>query len=280
MKNKFLGIICLLFAGIIIYVWCTDSLKNFLAPNMHIYLKVSAISLIIIGLIILLSEFHYKFKILDLVLFLPLIILIIAGDGRLSTEFANNRSSNIAVKNVYNKETKKEDKKDETIEDKKEEKKEETILETKQEYDFSNPFFDIQDDNYQDLANYLTFNQNALEFEGKTIRVRGFISNQSEYLPSGYVGIGKYGVSCCTADASFTGFIITVGDNDIKENNWYEIEGVFEKATTNVGESFLSIKIINIKEIDSSSEEQYVYACYTYGDGSCSAVKKYNLKYR
>ena len=276
MKNKFLGIICLLFAGIIIYVWYTDSLKNYLAPNMHIYLKVSAVALIIIGLIILLSEFHYKFKVLDLVLFLPLIILIIAGDGRLSTSFASNRSSNIAAKKVSKTETKKEEKKDETKED----KKEEPVEDSKQEYDFSNPFFDIQDDNYQDLANYLTFNQNALEYDGKTIRVRGFISNQSEYLPSGYVGLGKYGVSCCTADASFTGFIITVDNKDIKENSWYEIEGVFEKATTNVGESFLSIKIINIKEIESSSEEQYVYACYTYGDGSCSSVKKYNLKYR
>ena len=279
MKNKFLGIICLLFAGIIIYVWCTDSLKNYLAPNMHIYIKVSAVFLIIIGLIILLSEFHYKFKIVDLVLFLPLVLLIIAGDGRLSTSFSSNRSSNLAVKKIT-KEEKKEDKKEETIvEDKKEEIVDEP-KDNKQEYDFSNPFFDIKDENYQDLANYLTFNKNALEFVGKTIRVRGFISNQSDYLPEGYVGIGKYGVTCCTADAGFTGYIIKKEDINIQENKWYEIEGVFEKANTKVEEDFLYIKVINIKEIDSSSEEQYVYACYTYGDGSCSSVKNYNLKYR
>ena len=267
MKNKFLGIICLLFSGIIIYVWFTDNLKNYLAPNMHIYLKISAVVLIIIGLIILFSEFHYKFKMLDLALILPLVLLFVAGDGRLSTSFASNRSSNIAIKKVTKEETKKEEIIDEPKVD-------------KQEYDFSNPFFDIKDDNYLDLANYLTFNKNALDYIGKTIRVRGFISNQSEYLPNGYIAIGKYGVTCCTADAGFTGFIITADNNVIEENNWYEIEGVFEKATTNVGESFLSIKIINIKKIESSSEEQYVYACYTYGDGSCSSIKKYNLKYR
>ena len=275
MKNKYLGIICLLFSGIIIYVWFTNSLKNYLAPNMQIYLKISAFALLVIGFTILFSKFHYKFKIIDIVLFLPLIILIISGDGRLSTSFASNRSSNISVKKVVKEENK--------VDEKKIEKKEEQELkkEGKEEvYDFSNPFFDIKDENYQDLANYLTFNKNALEFLNKTIRVRGFISNQSEYLPEGYVGIGKYGVTCCTADAGFTGFIIKKDNLDIEENKWYEIEGVFEKANTLVEEDFLYIKVINIKEIDSSSEEQYVYACYTYGDGRCESVKKYNLKYR
>ena len=37
------------------------------------------------------------------------------------------------------------------------------------------------------------------------------------------------------------------------------------------------IKVTNIKEIDSSNEELYVYPCYGYGDGTCSAMSKYDL---
>ena len=36
--------------------------------------------------------------------------------------------------------------------------------------------------------------------------------------------------------------------------------------------------IKNIKEIN-SKEEQYIYPCYSYGDGSCSKVIEYNLEY-
>lgn len=39
------------------------------------------------------------------------------------------------------------------------------------------------------------------------------------------------------------------------------------------------IKVINIKEIDSKSEEQYVCLCYAYDDGICS-YSNYNLQVR
>lgn len=37
------------------------------------------------------------------------------------------------------------------------------------------------------------------------------------------------------------------------------------------------IKVINIKEISSKDEEQYVYPCYAYDSGSCEAISKYDL---
>ena len=41
--------------------------------------------------------------------------------------------------------------------------------------------------------------------------------------------------------------------------------------------SVLFVKVINIKEIDGSKEEQYVYPCYAYDNGSCSIMDKYDL---
>ena len=101
----------------------------------------------------------------------------------------------------------------------------------------------------------------------------------SNFLSSDYFYIGKYGVSCCTADAGFVGFIVEKDDIKIKNDAWYEIEGVFESGEDLAGYKIMVIKITNIKEIDGSSEEQYVYPCYSYGDGSCSQILKYNFKY-
>ena len=39
--KKFLGIICLLYSGIIGYIWFNNKLKFFLAPNMQVYIKIS-----------------------------------------------------------------------------------------------------------------------------------------------------------------------------------------------------------------------------------------------
>lgn len=268
MRKKFLGIICLLYALIIIFVNRYNILRNFLAPNMQIYLKAAVIPLIILGLVILFSEkINFKFKLTDLVLILPLIMLIYAGDGRLTTSFASNRSSNIKIeKKVVEKE------------------KEEEILEKKEEdnseVDFSNVYFDIKDDIYLDLANYLTYSSKASnKFVGKTIRVRGFTIDDNSYLPKGYYGLGKYGVSCCAADAGFMGFIIKSETEKIKKDTWYEVEGVLEEGKDLAGYNILVIKVVNIKEIDGKTEEQYIYPCYGYGDGSCSKIKEYNLEY-
>lgn len=63
MKNKFLGIICLLYSGLIGYVWIFNKIKNYLAPNMKIYLKISFFILLTIGILnIINKEIKYKLK--------------------------------------------------------------------------------------------------------------------------------------------------------------------------------------------------------------------------
>ena len=261
--KKFLGIICLIYSGIIAYVWIFNEIKNFLAPTMQIYLKVSLFPLVVIGLVLYFEEhIHYKFKVTDIILLLPIIMFVFAGNGRLSASFATNRmnfSNKVSSKKVDEYSS---DDKNINIKD----------------YDFTNPDFEIIDENYYELANYLTFLVDANKYEGKTVRVRGMASKVGEYISGNYIGIGKYGITCCAADAGFVGFLVKLDNNNIKVNHWYEVEGVLTKTKDNAGYEVLALTLAGVKEIDAKSEEQYVYSCYTYGDGTCSEVDKYNLE--
>lgn len=273
MRKKFLGFICFLYTSIIIYVLLSGSIKNYLAPQMQIYLKLSILPLFIMGVVLYsIKKDKDEFKVSDLILILPIILLFISGDGRLTMTLARNRINN------YN-----DRKNNDVIEEERvvrlEEISEEDIdnVDNSSNYDFSNTYFDVSDSTYDGLANYITYVAKSDTYEGKTIRVRGFTVTEEEYIPNGYFAIGKYSISCCAADATFIGFI---GKNKkIKNNTWYEIEGVLVKDKDNLGYDILAIDVINIKEIDGNSEEQYVYPCYAYDDGSCKDMQKYNLEY-
>ena len=261
MKNKFLGIICLLYSGLIGYVWIFNKIKNYLAPNMQIYLKISFFILLIIGILnIINKEIKYKLKKIDLILILPIIMFIISGNGRLTASLATNRMININDKIENN-----------------EELNEEKIDTENKEYDFTNPYFDVKDETYDGLSNYLTFTTKTNTYVGKTIRIRGLATNKQESILDGFFLIGKYLISCCVADASFVGFIVKKDEFKIQENNWYEIEGILERTKDKNKNSMMKIKIINLKEIDSKTEEEYIYPCYTY-NSSCEAMSKYNLE--
>ena len=68
-----------------------NKLKNFLAPNMQIYLKLSLIPLLIISVILLFNhKIHYHFKFTDIILFLPIIMIFFVGDARMAPSFAKN----------------------------------------------------------------------------------------------------------------------------------------------------------------------------------------------
>ena len=134
---------------IIIYVWSVGILKNFLAPTMQIYLKVSVFVLIIIGLNLLASENNeHNFKKSNLILLLPVLMLIFAGNGRLTTNFAKNRVSNY-TKTTSKKEIETTIEKEEKIEEEVEEIEEPIDISN---YDFSKPDFEVVDENYNNLG--------------------------------------------------------------------------------------------------------------------------------
>ena len=289
MKKKYLGIIFLLYSGMLGYVIFFDKLKLYLAPQMQIYIKLSVVPMFIIGLIMVFnSKVHYKFKISDFLLILPLIFFIFAGDGRLTSSFASNRTTNLNIeyrtksddKEIGKQEEIMESKDNDKLVEKQQEVKEGSKVEEVTElYDFSNPYFDIVDSSYNELSNYITFAPKADSFKGQTIRVRGFVLKEMPSLPDGFFAIGKYAVSCCVADAGFTGFIAKYDHSKITAGGWYEAEGILDKGKDAEGYDIMYIEVVNIKQISSKSEEQYVYPCYSYGDGSCEDMIKYNLEY-
>lgn len=269
MKKRFLGIICLLYAGIIIYVVLSNSIKNYLAPQMQIYLEIAIIPLLIMGLVLCFNnKVNYKFKVTDLILLLPLFMLILAGNGRLSSSFASNRNSSFRKNTVIIRT---------------EERKEEPTVQPKPvEIPSSDEFvadYEVIDENYNELANYITYPPKIDNLVGKKIRVSGLSLKQTSYLPSNYVMIGKYSISCCAADAEFIGFILDYDKSRIQNNNWYEVEGTLKESKDVNGYTILVIDVENIKEIDESKQEQYIYPCSSYGDGKCSEVLKYDLEY-
>lgn len=254
MKNKFLAVVCFIYSLLIIFVWFNGSLNNFLAPNMQIYLKLSIIPMVIMGIVIILNKIHYKYKSTDLVLLLPIIMVFLAGDGNLTITLASNKINR--VKN-----------------------NDEEIIEYVPEdnYDFDNVYFDVKDETYSYLANYITYMTGAKKFVGKTIRVKGFSIDYSDFLLDGYYAIGKYAITCCAADAEIAGFIIKT-DEKIKQNEWYEVEGVLEQAKDNEGYNIMVINVINIKK-SNPDKTQYVYSCETYGKDACKELQKYDFEY-
>ncbi|MBR3162241.1 MAG: TIGR03943 family protein [Bacilli bacterium] len=265
--KRFLGIICLLYTSIIIYVKASNKLNNYLAPNMQMYILLSIIPLILMGLIMIFNNnIKYKFKISDLILLLPLLMLAISGDGRLSMTLASNRSSSFATQK---KEAKKEIKPD------KEEVNNEITESSTKEYDFNKIDFDVKDESYTMLVDYITYGDNNYKYIGKTVKIRGFTVIKNNFIPDGFFAIGKYAVSCCAADANFIGLISKYNKSEVKNNTWYEVEGILKRGKDKEKIDILYLEVINIKEI--KEEEQYVYPCYVYGDDKCIEISKYNL---
>ena len=242
MKKRFLGLVCFIYAGIIIYVKLSGNLGNYLAPQMQKYLIISVIPLIILGLVLCINNnIHYKFKISDLILLLPLILLIIAGDGKLSMNLVSNRNNSFNSSN-QNKEG--------HIENSETQDEDNNLNEEQEEIDidFTDVDYEVEDASYDQLANIITYSDKPDFFVGKKIRVRGFIVKKGlDVLPKGYIAIGKYSISCCAADAGFLGFIAKTNQNII-HNKWYEIEGILEKAKDKQGYGIVAVKIINVKE--------------------------------
>ena len=260
MKNKYLGIICIIYALIIIYVVVFGYLKNFLSPTMQKYILVSIPILIIMGIVMLLDkESCYKIKFSDLVLLLPLVLVIFAGSGRLTTTLSSNRSNSFKKSDINI--SKKSIKKDAS------EKK----------VDIGDIDFDVKDEAYSLLADGITYNSKPDNLVGKTVKVRGFVLKDSEGIPDRYFGIGKYVISCCAADASFSGFMAKYDLSKVKNNGWYEIEGVLEKGNDSYGSDILVINVKNIKSIDGNKEELYVYPCYSYGEDKCDLLSEYDI---
>ena len=261
MRKYFLGFVCFLYCVLITTVFIKGQMGHYLAPNMEKYLYVVVPCLLIIGIVLMFSKEKEAFDYKDIILFLPLAMLFLAGDGNLTIAHATNRSSSFnSIKD------------NEVISVEKE-----VFDESYSEYDFSNVDFEVVDESYSGLSDAIMYSRNPEKLVGRTIRLRGFTMKNHSFIPDGTIGIGKYLISCCAADASFVGFLVVGDISSLKNNTWYEIEGVLEMGKDSYGQTILLIRLVHSKAISSKGEEQYVYPCYSYGNGKCSEVTKYNF---
>lgn len=258
--KKFLGIVCFIYVFIILFVLIQGNLSNFLAPSMQKYILVSIPVLIIMGLVLTFNNnINYKFKVTDLVLLLPLIMLVLAKDGQLTTSIASNKVSN---------------KKTKTVEQSKEVEIEKSDI---NDYDFTHIDYDVKDESYSTLEEYITYHSHPEKLVGKTIRVRGFVIKETKGIPKNYFMIGKYEVTCCAADSVYGGFLSKYDLSKINSNGWYEVTGVLKLTKNIYNEDSLYIDVKELKEIE--EENIYVYPCYNYGNGNCDIMDEYEIIY-
>lgn len=264
--KKFLGIVCFVYASLIVFIWLKGDLNNYIAPNMQMYIKGAVIPLIIIGIVLVVNKINYKFKISDLVLLLPLLLIMFSGDGNLSINVAKvkatakNRTKTEVVDNDPNK-----DKDPIDIEPA-----------NTQIDDF---YFEIEDSNYSYLADYITYIPGAKKYAGKTIKAKGFAVDYSEFLTDDYFTFGRYMITCCAADAEYTGFMVKYPKDKIEYGKWYEVEGYLEQGKDSEGYDVMIINPTSIKEVKQGDSNNYVYSCDTYGKKACDDLLKYDLEY-
>lgn len=233
MKKNLIGLVFILYGITVFISYFIGTLNNFLASKM-IFLSISSgIVMLIIGVILILDKSIYmNIKKINILLIIPFIMIFFAGDGELSIALASKRASNLSSQmNIDS-------------------------IDISLINQMNNDEFDyiITDENYNDLINYIT--NDTENSEGKTVKISGYAVVDAEYITDGYFAIGKYSISCCTADAGFVGILVENKDLEIEKNLWFEIEGVLEKTTSKYGYETLYLKILNIQEIE--AQNRYV----------------------
>ena len=94
-------------------------------------------------------------------------------------------------------------------------------------------------------------------FKGKEITFSGFIYNDKDVMGNKAV-VARYGITCCIADASVLGMIVT-GQNveKLPEETWVKVTGILDK-TTYKRTLFPLVKISKMEKINKPTDP-YVY---------------------
>ncbi|WP_242300605.1 TIGR03943 family protein [Bacillus cereus group sp. BfR-BA-01494] len=113
----------------------------------------------------------------------------------------------------------------------------------------------VKDKDYVQTMNVI--GQNVNWFKGKEITFLGFIYKDKDVMGNKAV-VARYGITCCIADASVWGMIVT-GKNieKIPEETWVKITGLLDE-TTYKGTVFPLVKVNKIEKINKPTDP-YVY---------------------
>jgi putative membrane protein len=95
-------------------------------------------------------------------------------------------------------------------------------------------------------------------YAGKEISMLGFVYKEPGMKPDQFA-LGRYVITCCSADASFAGFLCEYQNaSDFKEGNWLTIRGTIQVGQYN-GSNIPVIVISTFNKADQAPENPYIY---------------------
>ncbi|PFA25182.1 MULTISPECIES: TIGR03943 family putative permease subunit [Bacillus cereus group] len=115
----------------------------------------------------------------------------------------------------------------------------------------------IQVDNQNYIQTMNVIGQDVLGFKGKEITFTGFIYHDKE-VKGDQVVVARYGITCCVADASVWGMIVSGEDvKSLPEETWVKVTGTLDE-TTYKGTLFPLVKLNKAEKIE-TPKNPYVY---------------------
>ncbi|WP_044641266.1 TIGR03943 family putative permease subunit [Risungbinella massiliensis] len=120
------------------------------------------------------------------------------------------------------------------------------------------PVITFTEKDYVEIIN--TINMYPDRLKGKKVKMHGFVYRDESLKPDEFV-LGRFMVSCCTADGVVTGFLIQTDQaGTFRNDQWIEIDGSVETEVVD-GIPYPIIKLNNFKQIE-PMKDPYVYVNY------------------
>lgn len=82
-----------------------------------------------------------------------------------------------------------------------------------------------------DWVGALSADPNPRDYSGKPVRISGVVLHAPGSVPSGYIMVIRYMVTCCIADARPVGLVVRDSSHgSLKDNQWVTVEGTMTSA--------------------------------------------------
>ncbi|MEI4830632.1 TIGR03943 family protein [Bacillus sp. FJAT-53711] len=113
----------------------------------------------------------------------------------------------------------------------------------------------INDKNYMDAMDIIS--RDVIGFKGKEINFSGFVYRDTD-VKGAQVVVARYGITCCIADATVYGMIVSgEGITKLQNETWVTITGTLDE-TTYRGALFPLVKANKVEKIE-APKQPYVY---------------------
>ncbi len=109
----------------------------------------------------------------------------------------------------------------------------------------------------EDWVGALSADPNPRDYKGKPIVVTGMVLHAPASVPTGYVMVMRYLITCCIADARPVGLIVKdTSHGALKDNQWVTVTGIMGAASDD-GQKVAVVNPTAIKQVKSQSP--YIY---------------------